>query len=237
MADRNHAAAVARLGDQIARIAILREPAPNPPHVDTLLRAITSTDEEHAVWIHYTDTLQRDEDKRAAMPTKDEIAAEHRRAVQRIDAVEGGPVCQRVMIFNRSTDYERKAGARHFDETLRTRRMAALRAAMKTRDTRFIQPTVLRYATNRTLIVEPGSADRPDLCYEFTRAETAALNRSAHIIKDATFWHSAEDPEPIPIGVKQHPLPGRAFTPEMSREGRGFAANKRGSRRLGSAIV
>jgi len=47
VADRNHAAAVARLQDQIARVALLREPAPNPPHVDTSLRAITAADEEH----------------------------------------------------------------------------------------------------------------------------------------------------------------------------------------------
>ncbi len=178
VADRNHAAAVARLQEQIATAAVLREPVPTPPHVDTMLRAITAADEEHAVWTHYTDTLQRDEDKRAAMPTKDEIAAEHERAMQRIDAGDGGPDRHPVMIFNLSTDYELKAGARHFDENLRTRRLAALRAAVNTRDTRFIEPAVLRYVTDQKLMVEPGSAEWQDLCYKFTRAEIAALMRT-----------------------------------------------------------
>jgi hypothetical protein len=44
---------------------------------------------------------------------------------------------------------------------------------------------------------------------------------------DATSGDAAKNPERMPLPVEEHPLTGRAFPQERSREGHAFATGKR----------
>ncbi|MDO8882674.1 DUF6538 domain-containing protein, partial [Pseudotabrizicola sp.] len=105
VADQKHAAAVARLQAQIARAA-RSLPLPAPIELEPSLRALTTELQEYAVWQHYTIVLGHDEQKRASMPTPEEIEAEHERAMKRIEAGDGDPSRGPVAVFNVSTDFE-----------------------------------------------------------------------------------------------------------------------------------
>ncbi len=60
-ADRNHAAAVARLQAIIAHAQSLLEVGTAPPASGTPLREIADADYEDAIWTQYTETLQSDD--------------------------------------------------------------------------------------------------------------------------------------------------------------------------------
>lgn len=75
------------------------------------------------------------------------------------------------------------------------------------------------------IVIGRGQKAHVDLPF-FATPDT--VNRSAHIVVDPALWNAAEYAEAMPMGIKQHPLPGSAFLQEMAREGRGFTANKRG---------
>lgn len=177
VADQKHAAAVARLQAQIARAAGSL-PLPSSTELESSLRALTPELQEHAVWQHYTIVLGHDEQKRASMPTPEEIEAEHERAMKRIEAGEGDPSRGPVAVFNVSTDFELKAGARHFDHQLRARRLAALQAGLYAGDARLVELAVQKFVSDQELQVVPGSSEWRDLAHKFMRAEIDALART-----------------------------------------------------------
>lgn len=130
VADRNHAAAVARLEARLeaARGSMTAMKA----HVarEAELRPLDPKERDKAAWDRYSTLLAEIEKKRATMPTASEIRSAYEETMQRIEAGEAGadrPISSR---YNLYADYEIKAGARHFDATLRQRRLAALRSAL-----------------------------------------------------------------------------------------------------------
>lgn len=177
VADRNHAAAVARLQAQLdearGRLATSQQPANTP-----ILRSMTEHDRETIVWEHYTRTQRAIEEKRASMPTPAEIEAEFEIAMQRIEAGEANPDRGIASQINLYTDYELKAGARHFDRNLRSRRLAALRAAVPSGETRLIDATVAEYVSNNRLDISKSSQAWNELAHALIRAEIEALQRS-----------------------------------------------------------
>ena len=136
--------------------------------------------------------LENDTVKRSAMPTRAEIAAELENVMKRIEAGEGDPDRSISGMFNIATDYELLAGARHFDRMNRTRRLAALQAAVDAGETRHLDESIQRYVTEQHLLVEPGSPDWRELGHKLTRAEIDALQRTLER-DDGVFRDSPSD--------------------------------------------
>lgn len=155
IADRNHAAAVARLQAQIFEGRHALEAATSEPACEQVQRAVTTADHATAAWLHYTRLLQGDEQKRAAMPTSTEIDDEYERVMQSIEAGEGDFERNPVAVFNLYTDHELKAGARHFDHQNRARRLSALRSSVDIGDTHFVDASVRQFVTDHMELASP----------------------------------------------------------------------------------
>ena len=178
VADRNHPAAVARLLSRLDEARGTLAESAECFEVSAPLRPMTASDQEIAAWTHYTETLTAIEQKRASFPSPAEIAEELERTMQRIESGDADPDRGYTSRFNINTDYELKAGARYFDVNLRTRRLAALRAAIPTSESGLVNAAVHAYVSEHGLAVVPGSADWQQLAHAFTRAEVEALQRS-----------------------------------------------------------
>ena len=130
IADRNHAAAVARLQEQIAAARRTLEPTPALPFPQDTVAPMTTADCKHAVWDHHTSTLERYEQRRASMPTLEAMSAGYDRLTKRIDAgeIDGGRDV--IGMINACADYEAMISARDDERSLRARRLTVLRAAL-----------------------------------------------------------------------------------------------------------
>ena len=178
IADQKHAAAVARLQAQIARAAESIQPPSSAKSAAVELRPSTIEDHEHAIKAHYNAVLRDDDQKRASMPTPEEIEAEYERYMRKVEAGEASPDRGIAAVFNASTDYELKASARYCDHQARTRRLAALRLALNSGNPRFVEGAVRNYIAEQKLNIQPGSSEWRDLCHKFMRAEVDALQRT-----------------------------------------------------------
>jgi hypothetical protein len=178
-ADRNHAAAVARLQTQIAQAGGLLERGTSPPAPEIAQRQISALDHELAVWNHFNQTLLNDDIKRAAMPTLAEIDAEYERFMQRVEAGEGDPTRDPIGAFNIHADYEMKAGARYFDEKIRSRRLAALQSSLTSGDTRFVDAAVQQFVEDNKLNIAIGSTEWRELSHRLS-VELTRLFESVH---------------------------------------------------------
>ncbi len=178
VADRNHAAAVARLQARLeaARGSMTAMKA----HVarEAELRPLDPNERDEAAWDRYSTLLAEIEKKRATMPTASEIRSAYEETMQRVEAGEAGPDRPISSRYNLYADYEIKAGARHFDATLRQRRLAALRSALPAGETTLVDSAVRDYADLNGLDVPPDGPDWQALAEAFMRAEIEALQRS-----------------------------------------------------------
>lgn len=175
-ADRAHAGAVARLQDQIREAQAKQVNSQASALLPVVLMPITREHVEQAVWDHYTHVLGKDEMKRAAMPTPDEVEAEHERIFQRIvtGEVEQTPIAQ----INASVDLELMIHARAHDINIRARRLAALRESLQTGETRLVDYAVQSFAKRNELNLAKGSRAWHDIAEKFARAEIEALQRT-----------------------------------------------------------
>ena len=108
IADRNHSAAVARLHARIDEARQLLSSASPVVETAPTRRELGSGDKEDAAWAHYTASLAAIEQKRAALPTTEEVEAEHGRLMQRLDAGEADVDRNSIGMFNVYSDYELK---------------------------------------------------------------------------------------------------------------------------------
>lgn len=175
VADKNHATALARLQGKIENARSMLGSATTPAMSEPTLRALTPADNERAGWLHYTTLLQADERNRASMLTPAEIDEELEKSMRISDI---GDCSNPSVVFNRFTDYELKLGARDFDAQRRTRRLAALRSAVTTADTRLVDDVVQQYVDGQKLLVEPRSSEWRMLAHTLTRVEIEALQRT-----------------------------------------------------------
>lgn len=226
LADRNHAAAVARLQGRLdeARQVLLG----GSFEVEELRKAqtITDADRERAAWSHYIAALAANELRRASLPTAAEIDAEYEKTMQRIEAGQSNPDRSHSSRFNIHADYELKAGARYFDKNLRTRRLAALRAAIPTGESRLVDAAVQSYVLEHNLAIQPGSVDWHQLAHAFTRAEIEALQRSIEF-DEGNMGGKPTDPliqPPVAPQEKTTPIPLRKLFQDYiaSRQALGY---------------
>ena len=205
IANRNHAAAVARLQTRVDEArGMMTNSAQNvtgdsrSPVIDAVasaapVRALTDADLESAVWETYTTTLAEDAAKRASMPTPKEIEEEREKVFERLARGEVDVFMRQTSVFNVHTDFELKAGARAHDLSLRSRRLAALRKALTTGETRFVDAAVTQFVRTNLLAVEPGSRQWQDLAEKFMRAQIQALERTIEF-DNGVFGGSPTDP-------------------------------------------
>ncbi|MBD9493204.1 site-specific integrase [Ensifer sp. ENS01] len=148
-------------------------------HFDDLRsrREITADDKAIAVWQHYESTLQRDDQKRRAMPTPADIDAEEQRLLRRIDRGEINSD-DFIGMINAYADYELMRRARTDDANLRARHLAGSKSALTSGDIRLIAPAVNDFIARHRLLVEVGSDEYRELCALMTRAEIAGLERT-----------------------------------------------------------
>lgn len=205
IADRNHSAAVARLQDKLAEARAARSETPPVPSPPPSLRNVTTDDQSHAAWHHYQGTLAGLEEKRSRMPTSAEIDAEHELLMQRIESGEADPARGIASIFNLYTDYELKAGARHFDKALRVKRLEALRRALPLADYRLVEYTVRQHAQIYQLNAAPGTEGYDKLAQALMRAEIEALRRTIEY-DDGDAGGQPTDPLVRPPQAKAEPI-------------------------------
>ena len=204
IADRNHAAAVARLQ---ARIESARRSRPcatkagidDPATAATVtagprehLRTLTDEDVEEVVWETYSGVLAADAAKRSAMPSAGDIDEERERILARIEQGEVD-VTSPASVFNLYTDFELKAGARIHDANLRTRRLAALRRDLATGETRLVDADVMQFVRSRLIAVERGSREWRAIAEKVMRAQIEALERTIEFDK-GVFGGGPTDP-------------------------------------------
>lgn len=148
-------------------------------HFDDLRsrREITADDKAEAVWRHYEETLQRDEEKRRAMPTPAAIEAEEQRILRRIDKGEIGSA-DFIGMINAHTELELMLRARTDDAKHRARRLAGLKVALVSGDMKMIEPDVTDFITRNRLLVDLGSDEWRELSALMVRAEVEGLQRT-----------------------------------------------------------
>jgi integrase len=178
VADRNHAAAVAQMQDQIAQARRSMAPPHSRSTPPQTLHPMTSDDYERAAWNHYQTTLKADEEKRLGLPTHAEIETEHERAMQKVEAGAADPSLGPAAVVNVYTDYALAAGARHFYANNQQRRLAAIRTALASSDIRLVEHEVQRYVAQHGKSIEAGSTDWRTLGQALLRAEAEALDRT-----------------------------------------------------------
>lgn len=205
IADRNHAAAVARLQAKLdyarsattvdARHDTTRPISHKTGHAapEPARRPLTEADTENVVWEQYTKTLADDAARRAAMPTPEEIEQEREKVFERIEAGEVDADTPPTSVFNLYTDFELKARARTDDANLRSRRLAALKKSLATGETRFVEATVNEFIRDNQLAVEPGTRDWRELAEKILRAQIQGLERTLELDR-GVFGGTPTDP-------------------------------------------
>ena len=205
VADRNHAAAVARLQARldsarrqladlaaVASVGTATNPTAGRVATDVPLRTLTDADVENAVWQTYTTKMDEDAAKRATMPTPRDIEEEREKVFARVAQGEVN-VTSPASVFNLYTEFELKAAARMHDASLRTRRLAALRQGLATGETRFVDAAVTQFVRTNLLAVEPGSPEWQDLAEKIMRAQIQALERTIEL-DNGVFGGTPTDP-------------------------------------------
>lgn len=140
-------------------------------------REITADDKAVAVWQHYEETLQRDEQRRRAMPTPADIDTEEQRLLRRIEKGEINSD-DFVGMVNAYSDYELMRRARADDANFRARRLAALKSALTSGDINLIEPAAQDFIARHRLLVEVGSDAYRELCAIMMRAEIEGVQRT-----------------------------------------------------------
>lgn len=174
-------------------------------------REITPDDKAEAVWQHYEATLERDEQKRRSMPTPAEIEAEEQSLFRRIDKGEIGSA-DFVGMINAHTELELMLRARTDDANNRARRLAGLKLALISGDTKLIEPEVLDFIAKHRLLVDIDSDEYRELCTLMTRAEIEGLQRTLERDK-GDFTGTPKDPivKPATGTARETAAPGETI--------------------------
>ncbi|UIK06201.1 site-specific integrase [Neorhizobium galegae] len=140
-------------------------------------RHLTDEDRAVAVWEHYEARLNRDTEKRRAMPTDADLENEVARVWQRIDRGEIRSD-DLVGMINGYADLELLKRAREDDANLRARRLAALRRDLATGRYMLVDEEVRQFIERHLLLVDHGSEQFRELGALMMRADIEALERT-----------------------------------------------------------
>lgn len=140
-------------------------------------RALVPADRDHAVWDHYTATLDRDDKARAALPGEPEIATARAEAVARFerDDISG---LDKLAVLDAGLDLLVAQRAGEVSAEARKVKLAELRKHLATGETALIAHEVEDYLRQNRLFVDRGTPDWISLARHMMRAEIEALQRT-----------------------------------------------------------
>lgn len=119
-------------------------------------RELTDADKAEAIWQHYGDTLERDEQSRLLIRSEDQIAN-----------MAGDPIDKAVM-----------RNMRKFDALARRVKLDEMRKHLTIGETVLIDHEVDDFINRNRLLIDPVSPERTDLARKLMRAEIEALQRT-----------------------------------------------------------
>ncbi len=150
-------------------------------HFDALRNRaeMSDDDKEDLVWSHYTGMLDRDDQRRAAVPTEAEIEQATERAVARVqrenidmkDPLKVLDVALEIKVMK-----DGLAGVRSTDATARRMKLKWLRQHLTTNESALVSHEIDDFLYRRGLTI--GSAERAELVRQLIRAEIEALQRT-----------------------------------------------------------
>lgn len=185
IASQNHAAAVARLQQQISQARAQAgmagtagspaDAASCPPCVRAPLTPEIIQEIAHR---HYRQVISDYDAKQECMPSLEDQQAEYDRIMQKIDTGEISDSEDPVGAIMAQTDYELMRGAREHDRRLRRLRMDALKVRLGSGDHTLVEISTNRAVEEHSLAAARGSKDRQMLSVALVRAEIAALTQT-----------------------------------------------------------
>ncbi|RLL64302.1 site-specific integrase [Paenirhodobacter hankyongi] len=140
-------------------------------------RSLVPADREHAVWDHYTATMERDEAERANLPGETEIEQARSELIgraQRGEIASADP----LVILDASLDLKAKQEASAVASEARKVKVADMRRQLAQGETALIAHEVDAYLDENRLLVERGTPDWISLARHMMRAEIEALDRA-----------------------------------------------------------
>jgi integrase len=140
-------------------------------------RALVPADRDHAVWDHYTATIERDDTERANRPGDAEVQAERAELFARMDRGEitgFDPVSN----LNTALDLQVMQKAGEFSTEHRRVKLAELRKHLAKGETALIAHEVNDYLHRNRLLVDQGTPDWISLAWHMMRGEIEALQRT-----------------------------------------------------------
>lgn len=144
-------------------------------------RILTDGDKAAAVWQHYTEGLERDEDRRSNIPTDADIEAATEEAVQRVQREKidtADPLAMLDAALEIHVLRDQLNGAESIDAKARRAKLSELRKHLSAGHTALIDHEVDEFLARNKLIIEPESPDRGALARQMMRAEIEVLRRT-----------------------------------------------------------
>ena len=140
-------------------------------------RALVPADREHAVWDHYTGTLARDDEQRAALPGDDQIQAVKAETVAQFEARDISGLDQ-LEVLDAGLDLMVAQRAGEVSAVHRKVKLAELRKHLAKGETALVASEVDEYLNQNRLLVQRGTPDWISLARHMMRAEIEALQRT-----------------------------------------------------------
>jgi integrase len=140
---------------------------------------MTDSDKEELVWSHYTGTIDRDEKRRATIPSEIEIDKVMERAVERVQRY-NMDMNDPLQAFDAALDLQvmtdRRTGSKSAEAQTRQIKLNDLRQHLTTGEHSLIRHEIDAFLNEHSLTISP--ADRADLSRQLIRAEIEALQRT-----------------------------------------------------------
>jgi integrase len=172
-----------------------------------LRRALDQSDMEHAVWQHYTDSLERDEVRRQTLPTQRDIDDATERAVRHVQR-EGIDIKDPLAVLaglEVQVLQNRVQAAESADAHARRIKLSHLRKHLATGETALIEHELDAFLAKKKLVLPPDSPDRKELARKLIRAEIEFLRRTLE--RDEGDYSGVPlDPIVKPANGKQRPV-------------------------------
>lgn len=140
-------------------------------------RALVPADREHAVWDHYTSTLERDDQERATLPGEAEIEIARAEAIERIEREDISGL-DKLAVLNAGIELIAAQRAGEVSAEHRKVKLAELRKHLVKNETALIAHEVDDYLEKNRLLVQRGTPDWISLARHMMRAEVEALQRT-----------------------------------------------------------
>ena len=140
-------------------------------------REVTPADLDHAVWDHYTDTLERDEMAREQLPGDAEVATAMRGAVARVDR-EGIDLTDPLATLDVALDVRVVKEAREIAANARKVKLASMRRHLMKGEMALIADEVDAHVLAKNLLLDRSSPAWTRLARNMMRAEIEALQRA-----------------------------------------------------------